>query len=238
MQQGIYQVATDVAGAPGDEHVHACKISAGGVLVEGPELWAIPGVHRNDGAVLSTWTKTRRSKRLIAVLWLKLIQQLVKALNSDGTPGQVAAGIALGAALGLTPLMNLHNLLILSAIMLLNVSVPGAVLGWALFTPVGFVLDPWFDALGRWLLLDLETLRPLWVTMVNTPVLALANLNNTVVLGSLVVWLLAFAPLYVAARYGVAQYRARVYQRLRQTRAFQLIEASKLYNLYRLLRPE
>lgn len=172
------------------------------------------------------------------MLWLKLVQQLIKALNSDGTPGQVAAGIALGAALGLTPLMNLHNLLVLSAIMLLNVSVPGAMLGWALFIPLGFALDPWFDALGRWLLLDLETLRPLWVTAVNTPVLALANLNNTVVLGSLVVWLLAFVPLYFAARYGVAQYRARVYRRLKQTRVFQVIQASKLYNLYRLFRPE
>jgi uncharacterized protein (TIGR03546 family) len=172
------------------------------------------------------------------VFWLKLVQQLVKALNSEGTPGQVAAGVALGAALGLTPLVNLHNLAVLAAIMLLNVSVPGAMLGWALFVPVGFALDPLFDALGRWLLLDLETLRPLWESLANTPVLALANLNNTVVLGSLVAWLLMFAPIYLAARYGVAQYRSRIYQRLGQTRAFQLVQASKLYNLYRLFRPE
>ncbi|GBD32611.1 MAG: hypothetical protein KatS3mg081_2554 [Gemmatimonadales bacterium] len=172
------------------------------------------------------------------VIWLKLVQQLVKALNSDGTPGQVAAGIALGAALGLTPLANLHNLLVLAAIMLLNVSVPGAMLGWVLFTPVGFALDPLFDSVGRWLLLDLEALRPLWEEVANTPVIALANLNNTIVLGSLIVWLLMFAPIYLLARYGVVQYRSRVYQRLRQTRAFQAIQASKLYNLYRLFRPE
>ncbi len=30
------------------------------------------------------------------MLLLKLLQQLIKALNSEGTPGQVAAGIALG----------------------------------------------------------------------------------------------------------------------------------------------
>jgi len=52
------------------------------------------------------------------MLPLKLLQQLVRTLNSDGTPGQVAAGIALGAAFGLTPL------------------------------PAGFALDPLFDAIG------------------------------------------------------------------------------------------
>ena len=39
---------------------------------------------------------------------LKLIQSIIKTLHSEGTPGQVAAGMALGAALGLTPLMNVH----------------------------------------------------------------------------------------------------------------------------------
>ena len=33
---------------------------------------------------------------------LKLIQSIIKTLHADGTPGQVAAGMALGAALGLT----------------------------------------------------------------------------------------------------------------------------------------
>ena len=44
------------------------------------------------------------------MLLLKLLQSLVKALHSDGTPGQLAAGLALGSILGLTPLLNLHNL--------------------------------------------------------------------------------------------------------------------------------
>ena len=43
------------------------------------------------------------------MLLLKLIQSLIKALHSEGTPGQLAAGLALGSILGLTPLWNLHN---------------------------------------------------------------------------------------------------------------------------------
>jgi len=79
---------------------------------------------------------------------LKLIQSIIKTLHSDGTPGQVAAGIALGAALGRTPLVNVHNLLVFALIVLLNVSVGRGMLGWALFVPLGFLLDPVFDRPG------------------------------------------------------------------------------------------
>src|SRR5512133_1268487 len=114
---------------------------------------------------------------------LKLIQSIIKTLHSDGTPGQVAAGIALGAALGLTPLVNVHNLLVFSLIVLLNVSFGGGMLGWALFVPLGFLLDPVFDRIGSSLLLA-SSLRPLWTSMYNTPLVPYTNFNNTVVLGS------------------------------------------------------
>src|SRR5688572_32853535 len=117
---------------------------------------------------------------------LKLLQSIFKALHSEGTPGQVAAGIALGSILGLTPLMNLHNAIVFGLIIILNVSFPGAMLGWAVFTPVGFILDPLFDVVGRLLLLDAGFLRPLWTSLYNVPVAPLTNFNNSVVLGSLV----------------------------------------------------
>jgi uncharacterized protein (TIGR03546 family) len=169
---------------------------------------------------------------------LKLLQQLVRTLNSEGTPTQVAAGLALGSALGLTPLMNLHNLAVLALIMVTNVSVPGAMLGWALAVPAGFALDPVFDLIGRKLLLETPSLRPLWTALYNLPALPLTNFNNTVVLGSVIAWLLLALPIFFAARWGVARYRASLYPRLAQTRIFQLITASKLYNAYRLFRPD
>jgi uncharacterized protein (TIGR03546 family) len=168
---------------------------------------------------------------------VKLLQQLVKTLNSEGTPGQVAAGIALGSLLGLTPLANLHNLVMLAVIMLCNVSVPGAILGWVLAIPVGFALDPLFDALGNLLLLDTPALRPLWITLANTPVVPLTNFNNTVVLGSVVSWVVLALPIYFFASWGVGRYRAILYPRLQRTRVFRVVTASKLYNVYRLFRP-
>ena len=172
---------------------------------------------------------------MIALI-LKLLQNMVAALNSEGSPFQVAAGIAFGACLGLTPIANLHNAVVFLLVMILNVSMAGFWLGWALFVPVGFLLDPLFDSIGR-SLLESTALRPLWTSLTNMPVLPFTNFNNSVVLGSFVFWVVAFVPLLLLAKWGVAKYRASLYERLKKTRFFQAVTASKLYAVYQWFHP-
>ncbi len=172
------------------------------------------------------------------MLILKLLQQLVKALNSEGSPGQVAAGIALGSALGLTPLFNIHNLVIVAIAMLLNVSFAGVMLGWALFVPLGFALDPVFHAIGVQLLFESTGLTRTWTELYNAPVAPYTNFNNTVVLGSLLAWGILAVPVYFLARWSVTRYRATIFERLRRSRFVRAVQASKLYNLYRVIRAE
>jgi uncharacterized protein (TIGR03546 family) len=172
------------------------------------------------------------------MLVLKLVQALIKTLHSEGTPGQVAAGIALGSILGLTPLLSPHNLLTFALIVILNVSVPAAMLGAVLFVPVGFLLDPAFDWIGTRLLLETPALTPLWTALYNVPVVPLTNFNNTVVLGSLVVSGALWLPLFFASRWCVERYRATVAERVRASKVYRAVTASKLYNVYRMLRPE
>ena len=167
---------------------------------------------------------------------IKLIQSLLGALHSEGTPGQLAAGIALGSIIGLTPLINIHNAIIFAAIVLLNVSFAGGILGWALFVPIGFLLDPLFDWIGHSLLLA-PSLRGLWTSLYNMPIAPLTNFNNTVVLGSLVFALLFFVPLFLATRWAVARYRVTVGARVRQSKFYRAVTASKVYNIYRMFRP-
>jgi uncharacterized protein (TIGR03546 family) len=167
---------------------------------------------------------------------LKLIQSIIKTLHSAGTPGQVAAGMALGSVLGLTPLMNLHNLVVFSLLVLLNVSFGGGMLGWMLFVPIGFLLDPLFDSIGS-RLLTAPSLRLLWTDWTNTPVLPYTNFNNTIVLGSFVAWVVLAVPIFFAARYGIAKYRATVGERVRQSRLYRAVTASQVYNVYKMFRP-
>ena len=167
---------------------------------------------------------------------LKLIQSLVGALHSEGTPGQLAAGIVLGSFLGLTPLINVHNAVIFALLVLLNVSFAGGLLGWALFVPIGFLLDPLFDWIGHGLLLA-PSLRSMWTSLYNMPIMPLTNFNNTVVLGSLVFALVFAIPLFFALRRAVARYRETVGARVRQSKFYRALTASKAYNVYKMFRP-
>jgi uncharacterized protein (TIGR03546 family) len=167
---------------------------------------------------------------------IKLIQSLFGALHSEGTPGQLAAGIVLGSFLGLTPLFNIHNAIVFAALVLLNVSFAGGMLGWAVFVPFGFLLDPLFDWIGHSLLLA-PSLRGLWTSFYNTPIVPLTNFNNTVVLGSVVFAVLFAVPLFLATRVGVVRYRATIGERVRQSKWYRAVMASKVYNWYRMFQP-
>jgi uncharacterized protein (TIGR03546 family) len=168
---------------------------------------------------------------------LKLLQSLFNILHSEGTPGQVAAGIMLGAGIGLTPLLSAHNLILFAAIVLLNVSFGGGMLGLALFTPVGFVLDPLFDRIGL-ALLTAPALRTLWTGWYNLPLVPYTNFNNSVTLGSFVLWVVASVPIYLLARWGVARYRVTYGQRVLNSRFMKGLKASKLYNVYSWFHPQ
>jgi uncharacterized protein (TIGR03546 family) len=171
------------------------------------------------------------------LLILKFLQSLVKTLHSEGTPTQIGLGFALGASLGLTPLLNAHNLVVIVLLALLNVSFGAGLLAMALFAPVGFLLDPLFDRIGHTLLVGSPSLRATWEHLDNTPVLALTNINNTVVLGSVIVWLALFVPIFALGLFGVKYYRATLGERVRHTRLYHSIVASQAYNVYRWFRP-
>ena len=66
----------------------------------------------------------------------------------------------------------------------------------------------------------------------NMPFMPLTNFNNTVVLGSVVAWLVLFVPIWLVATRAVVAYRATLGEKVRQTRVYQAVTASKAYNVY------
>lgn len=145
-------------------------------------------------------------------------------------------GMAIGLCFGLTPLVSLHNLVVLAVAMLTTVSMPGVFLGWAIATPVGFLLDPLFDRIGMALLMQ-DALAPFFTWVVNTPVVALSRLNNSIVIGSLVVWLALLVPMFFVFRVLVARYRADVYAHVQKWRVTQALKGTKVWSLYQTLWP-
>lgn len=168
---------------------------------------------------------------------LKFLHSLAKTLHSDGTPGQIAGGVALGAALGLTPLMTLHNAIVLIALCIINVSFGAGLLAMAMFAPLGFLFDPIFDRIGHWLLTDATSLRPFFAWIDTQPVLAFTNLTNTVVLGSLIAWMVLFVPIFIAARMAVIKYRVSFGEWVVTTRIYHALGATRVLDVYTWFRP-
>ncbi len=163
---------------------------------------------------------------------LKFLSKLISILSSAASPNQIAGGFALGMVIGLTPLLTLHNVLIFILIILINVNIAAAIVGFAVFSGAAYLLDPLFHNLGYFLLVDMQSLTELWTTLYNVPVIALSRYNNTVVLGSLVTALLLFNPLFIASRVSVNIYRRSLLPRVQRLKIVQLAKGSKVYNFY------
>lgn len=134
------------------------------------------------------------------------IIKILKALNSSQRPWQISVALVLGAVAGLTPLLSLHNLVVLLLAFFLNVNFSMFLLSLAGCTLFAFALDPLFHQIGYGLL-TAEGLQEFWTQFFSCPVFLLGNLNNTLVMGSLVFSLGLGIPLIFVLNKMVVKYR-------------------------------
>ncbi len=137
---------------------------------------------------------------------LRLVIKVLKALNSNEAPWQISLGIIFGSILGLTPFLSLHNLVIVFLALIINVNISMVIVSCALFSLIAYALDPLFHQLG-FAILTSQGLEEFWTQFFSCPILLLANLNNTIVMGSLITTLAAAVPLFFLFNVLVVKYR-------------------------------
>jgi uncharacterized protein (TIGR03546 family) len=137
---------------------------------------------------------------------LRLIIKVLKALNSNEAPWQISLGIIFGSILGLTPFLSLHNLVILFLVLVINMNISMVIVSCAVFSLIAYALDPLFHQLG-FAVLTSPGLEGMWTQFFSCPILLLANLNNTIVMGSLIPALVASVPLFFLFNILVVKYR-------------------------------
>lgn len=166
------------------------------------------------------------------MFWLNFIFKLIKTLHSKEEPHNLAAGFALGSIIGLTPLLSLHNLLVFLIILVFNVSISAAFFGIFFFSCFAYFFDAQFHSLGYLLLVKLEFLKPLWTYLYNIPIAPLTKFYNTVVLGSLLVSLITFFPVYWGFKQLVKFYQAKIAVKVNQLKIMKIITGNNLYQMY------
>ena len=137
---------------------------------------------------------------------LRQIIKVLKALNSNEAPWQISLGIVFGSILGLTPLFSLHNLVVLFLALVINLNISMMIVSWAIFSLIGYALDPLFHQLG-FSVLTAQGLGGFWTQFFSCPIFLLAKLNNTIVMGSLIFALVAAVPLFFLFNVLVVKYR-------------------------------
>ena len=164
-------------------------------------------------------------------LLLKQIFAFFKLLNSETGTNQLAAGLACGLILGFSPMLSIQAFFVLFLIFFFRIQMGAAFLSAFFFKFVAFLFDPLADTLGR-AVLEAPSLRPLFVTMYNMPLVPLTRFNNSIIMGSGLVGLILVVPAFFVFKILIVKYRLTVVARFKGTKIWKAFIATKFYNWY------
>lgn len=162
---------------------------------------------------------------------LKQIFSLIKLLNSETGHNQIAAGVAAGFILGMSPMLSLQSILVFLCLFVFRIQIGMAFISAFFFAFVAWILDPLFHAFGS-ALLEANALQGIWTTLYNMPLVPFTRFNNSIVMGAGVAALLLSPLIFFAGRTLVLKYRATVVVALQNTKAWKALKATSLYNWY------
>ena len=164
-------------------------------------------------------------------LLLKQIFGLFKLLNSETGTYQIAAGVAAGFILGMTPAFSLQTLLVFICIFFFRIQAGAAFICAFFFAFVAYLLDPIFHMVGS-NILTLNGLQGLFTSLYNLPIIPYTRFNNTIVMGSGVVSLLLAPIVFLAASILIKKYRQVVVERFKTTKFWKAVKATSFYKWY------
>jgi uncharacterized protein (TIGR03546 family) len=159
------------------------------------------------------------------------LAKLLKVLNSEADPAQIALAFSFALLSGFLPFFSPVNTVVLLLVLLLRVNLSAYLLGTGLFAGVAYLLDPLFSRIGL-ALLTAAPLEGLWTNLYNSTIWRIQKFNNTVVMGGFAFAVLLFVPLFLLCTVLIRQYREHVLSWVRKTRLMQMIMATKFYSVY------
>lgn len=159
-----------------------------------------------------------------------MITQIIKFLRvlaSEAEPLQISIGFSLAMIVGLTPLLSLHNFLVIFLLLTFRINLAAFLLALIFFSGLAYLLDPIFHNIGL-SILQHETMQSTWTEMYNSTFWRVAHFNNTIVMGSIVVTLLAFIPVILIMNILIKRYRTHVLIYLKNSKLASWLQSSKL----------
>jgi len=159
-------------------------------------------------------------------VFFTLFRDILKVLQNDASPVQIAFGAVLGVFFGLVPGI-LMKCFIFVLIMILRVNIGAAFASAAVFGLIGLFTDPLSDKIG-YFILNTDSLLPFWISLYNVPVVPFTKFNNTVVMGNIALSFIFFVPVYLLSNGFIAYYRKNWRDKVAKWRIVKLLTASSI----------
>jgi len=166
-------------------------------------------------------------------LLFRSLRSIVSIFTAAGSPRQLAFGIALGAMIGLVPKGNLTAAVLSILLLTLRVNLAAGVAAALLFSWLGAWTDPLAHCIGSAILTH-SSVQPIGARLVDLPVVPWTALNNTVVLGNLVLGLVLFYPVYWLSYVFFERHRDRVAEKLEKYKVAIVLEKTEPATQWRL----
>lgn len=142
-----------------------------------------------------TFIDQPRGPSFMILFSIKLFSSLRKAIAGRKYPSQLAWGLALGLLIGLIPHGNLLAVALVLGVLMLRVNHAMVALTAIGVTMIAPRLDPISDQLAQWFFAQegvSEAMAQAW----DYPLIPWTDLNNTVVMGSFLIGLIALVPAF------------------------------------------
>ena len=165
---------------------------------------------------------------------LNLLAKFLKLLNGEASPSQIALGFSFALFVGLTPFLSLHNLVVLFLVCMVRVNLSAFLLASAVFTLFAFIIDPLSISIGEAILSNPDLLQT-WTGLYQSDLWRALKFNHTLLMGSVVVSLLLFIPVFFITKTIINVYRDRLMAWFETLKITKLVKASKFYKLYETL---
>lgn len=166
-----------------------------------------------------------------------VLAKLIKALHSDAGPWSLAFGIMLGMIFGLTPLVNLHNLLVLFLVLFLRVNIATFLLSWGVFSVLAIMLDPIMNSMGEAILTH-QGLQDTWTSLYNTSVGKMSQFYNTLTMGSITLSLILSPLVVLLSKLLIIRYREHLLARIERWKIIEVLKGSRVYQIYQRMEGE
>ena len=165
------------------------------------------------------------------IIIIKNLLNILKVLVDNTSPKQITWSLVLGIGLGISPFLSIQFFLILIVLLLFNIQFSLALSSSFFFKLLMSLPTSLFDYLGEAVLTN-KSLQPYFEKMMNTPLIPYTNFNNTIVMGSFIVYIFSLPALYLITYFFVKRYQEIIVSKLKSTKIYLFIKSSFIVKWY------